>query len=74
MAYIYDPTHERHYGTDVLTIGSLVWVGSVYIDRKKGDFGIIIGVEEYNFAFGECVFHVYAHNKVIKTSKVYLVW
>ena len=75
MAYIFDSTYGNIKEEQrVLTVGTLVWVGSVYIDRKKGNYGIIIGVDEYNFGIGECVFLVYSNGQIIKTAHPHLVW
>ena len=74
MAYIFDPTYEVREELPILTIGSLVYVGSVIIDRKRDNIGIIIGVDKYNFGLGECNFFVYTDGQIIKTSKVFLVW
>lgn len=74
MAYIYDPTHEIKHESPILTIGSLVYIGSVIFDKKTENVGIIIGVGKYNFGLGECVFQVYIDGSIVETSNVHLVW
>ena len=74
MSFIYDSESVLAEAFPILTIGSLVRYGSVINNKNKHNIGIIIGVEQYNFGIGECVFNIYSNGKIIKTSLVFAIW
>ena len=73
MSYIYDPEGILGQEYEYLTIGSLVYYGSVTNAGNNRRVGIIIDAKYSNIVSGEVLFSIYSEGSIIETIMVYPV-